>query len=250
MKSLGQILEVTNLSKSFDGIRAVDDLSFDVSDQDTLALLGPNGAGKSTLINLLTGVYSPGHGNVRFQGKDIVGLRMHEIAQRGIVRTFQRSRLFDELSVLDNLSIGAIARNRISLGVIMSEAGNWLKRLNLQTFRNMQARSLPFGHKRLLEIGRAMMARPQLLILDEPGAGMSVDEQAFVVGLLKEIRQAGTVLMFVEHVSHVILSLATRVIVLHYGRKIYDGDPTQMALEPEVQKIYYGRSGLNVSVGP
>lgn len=248
MKKLGSILEVQNLSKSFDGITAVNDVSFDLSYEETLALLGPNGAGKSTLVNILTGIFPPNRGHVRFEGEDVAGLQMNQIAQKGIVRTFQRTRLFNELSVLDNLLIGAIARDQISRKVVLTEAENWLKRLKLQDLRDVQARSLPYGYKRLVEIGRAMMTRPRLLILDEPGAGMSVEEQGLVVGVLREVREAGTVLLFVEHISDIIFSLATKVLVLHHGKKIYEGDPANMATHDEVQQVYFGRLGSNGSV--
>jgi branched-chain amino acid transport system ATP-binding protein len=248
MKKLGVILEVRNLSKSFNGITAVNDVSFDLSYNETLALLGPNGAGKSTLVNILTGIFPLDRGYVRFEGVDVAGLQMNQLAQKGIVRTFQRTRLFNELSVLDNLLIGAVARDQISRKTALAEAEKWLERLRLQDLRNVQASTLPYGYKRFVEIGRAMMTRPRLLILDEPGAGMSTEEQDLVVKVLREVRDAGTVLLFVEHISDIIFSLATKVLVLHHGQKIYEGDPSQMAAQPQVQQVYFGRLGGNVIV--
>lgn len=248
MKKLESILEVRNLSKSFDGITAVSDVSFDLLYEETLALLGPNGAGKSTLVNVLTGIFPPNRGYVRFEGENVAGLQMNQISQKGIVRTFQRTRLFNELSVLDNLLIGAVSRDQISRKVALAEAERWLERLRLQDLRNVEARTLPYGYKRFVEIGRAMMTRPRLLILDEPGAGMSIEEQSLVVQVLREARESGTVLLFVEHVSDIIFSLATKVLVLHHGKKIYEGDPSQMAAQPDVQQVYFGRLGSNVSI--
>lgn len=248
MNNSKSILEIRNISKSFEGITAVSNVSFDLSPDETLALLGPNGAGKSTLVNILTGVFPPDRGTVLFERKNVAGLRMNQIAQKGIVRTFQRTRLFNDLSVLENLLIGATARDHSPRKVLLTRADKWIERFNLQDLRDTPARSIPYGYKRLVEIGRAIITKPRLLILDEPGAGLSTEEQKFVVRVLQEIRDNGIVLLFVEHISHIILSLATKVLVLHHGKKIYEGDPLKMATHPEVQRFYYGRVGNHVSI--
>lgn len=248
MEKLKPFLEVRDIVKTFNGVTALDGVSFTVSDTETLVLVGPNGAGKSTVVNILSGLYPPDRGSVLFEGKEIVGMRMDQIAQMGIIRTFQKTRLFNELSVVDNLLMGATARFRGARCGIRDEAEYWLEKLNLQDVRNVSARLLPYGRKRLLEIGRAMMAKPRLLLLDEPGAGMSVEEQERLIELLRKIMATGVVLLLIEHKAHIIFSLATQVVVLHHGRKVYEGDPADMAMHPEVQRAYYGGLSSNVSV--
>lgn len=254
------LLETKGLTIQFGGLTAVDGVAFDVNQGEVVGLIGPNGSGKTTFFNLITGIYRPTSGNILFQGESIVGVPPFQIARKGIARTFQNSRLFSNLSVLDNVIIGmhhkqrsqwyhAIFRNRFSREELKEAAQKATELLGyfseeLIEDRYKEAAELPQAHKRRLEICRALASDPVLLLLDEPSAGMDPEE---TLNLMKDIRKVqerkrDIGLIIIEHDMTVIENIADRVFVFNYGRKIAEGSFTQIAENPEVLQAYLGET--------
>jgi branched-chain amino acid transport system ATP-binding protein len=243
-------LECRNLSRLFGALAAVDGVSMDVERGEIRAVIGPNGAGKSTLFNLITGLLRPTSGTVAFKGELLTGLPPHEVCQRGLSRTFQLTSLFPRLSALENLRLAAQARQAgrwrfLGGGAVMAATGReaeaWLERLKLSAVARVPAGLLSHGDQRLLEVAMALSQDPELLLLDEPTQGLSVEETERTVQILKTLlSESGLTVLLVEHDMEVVFSLARRITVLHQGRVIADGAPEEVRANPEVQAAYLG----------
>jgi branched-chain amino acid transport system permease protein len=246
------LLEVEALRKTFGGLVAVNDVSFDVKAGEIIGLIGPNGAGKSTTFNLITGVAQASQGCVRFQGQRIDALSSREIARRGVGRTFQHVRLMPDMTVLENVAIGAHPRghsgviaslfrlNRREEQRLMAEAARQLTRVGLREVMYLPAGSLALGQQRVVEIARALAADPYLLLLDEPAAGLRYQEKQALAELLKRLRAEGLSVLLVEHDMDFVMNLTDRLVVLKFGTRIAEGTPEMIQKDPAVLEAYLG----------
>ena len=247
-----EVLRVEGAVKQFGGLRAVSDVSFSLYGGEILGLIGPNGAGKSTLFNLISGVSVPTAGRIYLRGEDVTRLPARAVARRGLGRTFQHVRLFPEMTLLENAMQGGYARARA--GVIRSmlhlerseeaslraEALKQLERVGLLEEAGLQAGNLPLGQQRLLEIARALVADPALLLLDEPAAGLRYGEKQELAGLLRGLQAEGVTVLLVEHDMDLVMNLADRLVVMNYGEKLAEGRPAQVRANPDVREAYLG----------
>jgi len=254
------ILEINNFSMSFGGLRAVDKVSIHIDQGEIVALIGPNGAGKTTLFNCVTGVYPPSEGDITVNlddGRTIRtnSMKPNRITELGLARTFQNTRLFKTMTALENVMIGrhpklkagilgAIfrdARTREEEKLVIEESFDILRRLGLAHYANMSASSLPYGAQRLLEIARAMATGPQLLLLDEPAAGMNPQETRELDRTITRIRnEEGITILLIEHDMSLVMSLSERIYVLDYGKLIAEGSPQVVKSDPAVIRAYLG----------
>jgi branched-chain amino acid transport system ATP-binding protein len=241
---MSALLEVANLSKSFAGLRAVADVSFAVPEGAIFAVIGPNGAGKTTLFNMIAGVYTPDEGSIAFAGGRIDQLPPHEICRRGIGRTFQLVRPFPGLTVEDNVIVGALLR-RPDVASARAHAHAVLKRLDLHDKRAQAAATLTLPDRKRLEVARALATDPKLLLLDEVMAGLRPTETDRMVDILVRLnREAGLTILLIEHVMRAVMSLASRVLVLHHGQAIAEGTPDTVVREPAVVHSYLGTEAV------
>jgi len=249
-----KLLEARDLSKRFGGLAAVSSLNLTVETGEIVGLIGPNGAGKTTCFNLLSGFLSPTSGMIIFAGEDITGLPPHKIAARGLVRTFQHTTLFQDLSVLENVALGLHLHSRMGSRQLLFNRRAFpanelalsrevLEFTGLAAEANRLARNLPHGPQRVLGIAMALAARPRLLLLDEPVTGMNLEESAQIMNLVRTIRDRGTSILLVEHNMKAVMRTCERIIVLNFGQTLAEGSPAKVGSNPEVIRAYLG-SGI------
>ena len=255
-------LSIKNASINFGGLAAMSDVSLDLVPGEVHALIGPNGAGKSTLVNCITGVYKPNSGTIELDGKSVVGLKPHKISRLGVSRTFQNLAVWIGLTSIDNL---LVARDGIE------KAGFWATIFNTKKAKKEQAQSLavakrmlvdmdlwelrdtyigtlPYGHQKMLEIARALMANPKVLLLDEPAAGLTAPEVAILVNMIKEIKDSGVAVLLIDHNMKFVMDIADKITVLNYGKVLVSDTPEVVRAHPEVIAAYLG-SGIKRTKG-
>jgi branched-chain amino acid transport system ATP-binding protein len=232
-------LVVRGLSKRFGGLRAVQDVSFTIEENETVALIGPNGAGKTTIFHLITGFHRPDSGSVMAYGREIVGLRPHDICAHGVARTFQVAKPFGAMTVLANVMTGAFLRDK-NTAVAREKAREVIEFVGLSAREHTPAKDLTTIDQRRLEMARALATRPRLLLLDEVMAGLNPAEIDQAVGLIGKLAQRGLTIVIVEHVMRAIMAVARHIVVLDHGQKIAEGTPKEIVENPEVVRAYLG----------
>jgi len=253
----GEVLRVSDVSLAFGGVQALAGVSFDVREHEIRAIIGPNGAGKSSMLNVINGVYQPQRGTITYRGRERSRMRPHDAAREGIARTFQNIALFRNMSVLDNIMTGRTLAMRAGL---LAHALHWgparteeiehrrraeqiIDFLQIESVRKVPAGRLPYGLQKRVELGRALAAEPSMLLLDEPMAGMNVEEKQDMCRFILDVNdEFGTTIVLIEHDMGVVMDLSDRVVVLDYGRLIADGTPDVVRASPDVIKAYLGEA--------
>jgi branched-chain amino acid transport system ATP-binding protein len=251
------ILEVKNISLAFGGVKALTDISFDVREHEVRAIIGPNGAGKSSMLNCINGVYVPQQGTISFRGQTFSHMNSRQVAEMGVARTFQNLALFKGMSVLDNIMTGRNLRMKTNL---FQQAIRWgaaereesehrlvvekiIDFLEIQAYRKTPVGRLPYGLQKRVDLGRALAMEPTVLLLDEPMAGMNVEEKQDMCRFVLDVNdEFGTTIVLIEHDMGVVMDISDRVVVLDYGKKIGDGTPEAVRASPDVISAYLGTS--------
>jgi len=244
------LLKVVDLSKEFDGLRALDRVSFTAEEGEILGIIGPNGAGKTTLFNLISGIYPASSGEIHFQGRSILQMKPHEISHLGIGRTFQIVRPFQNLDVETNILVACghpfypdlwRSTEPFRKNEILEEVQMIIERTGLRPYTKQLARNLPLGFKKRLEIARALALHPRLLLLDEPSGGLRFEESTQLMDLIRRVRDQGISVLLIEHNMQVVMDLCERIVVLDHGSRIAEGTPGEIRSNPRVIQAYLGK---------
>lgn len=248
------LLEVSNLTKIFGGVRAVQNVSFAVAAGIVYSVIGPNGAGKTTLFNLITGIYTPSEGRIRLDGRDIAGAAPHELARFGMARTFQNLQVCLNMTALENVMVGAHLRLDRNLfkgalrlpgiarhdALLRAEAAELMRLVGLEAFIDAHADAMPYGALKRLEIARALAAKPRVLFLDEPAAGLNPTETSEVDSLIRKVADSGVTVVLVEHDMKMVMNISDQILVLDYGKKLAEGTAAEVRRNPDVIAAYLG----------
>ncbi len=252
------LLDISTLTRRFGGLVAIDGVSTAIESGEIRGIIGPNGAGKTTLLNMVSGHLRPSSGRVSYAGRDVTGMRADKLAAMGVRRTFQNVRLFGDMTVLGNTLVGLHANGHAGIFAAllrtrgqqreersMVDAGmKALERVGLASQANAPASSLAYGHRKVLEIARAVVAAPKVLLLDEPAAGLNASEAANLIVAIRRINADGVTVVIVEHHMEVIMNVCSRVTVLNYGKHLAEGTPAETQGNPQVIEAYLGRGGV------